>query len=82
MLKFGLLAASVGLAVAGAVFAPSPGNATSSHWTFCRGGSPTPKHVCDALKAHDKARPTRMEIKRLKSTPAQAQKISGPRRQR
>jgi hypothetical protein len=53
--------ALVTLASSGAAFAKSP---------FCYGGSPTPQHVCDVIKANQKPPHDRIErgrpVKRFK----------------
>jgi ABC-type glycerol-3-phosphate transport system substrate-binding protein len=40
-----------------AVGGPSFAAGASGHATFCKAGSPTPKYVCDALKANEKKKP-------------------------
>ena len=65
MFRISLSAAAFGVAMAMAGFAVGPASARP-HQTFCKGGSPTPKHVCDALKAHEEAKPQRATSRGVK----------------
>lgn len=73
MFKISISAAAVGVAMVMAGLASGPVSA-GPHQTFCKGGSPTPKHVCDALKAHEKAKPQRataqVKLQAVKKAPA------------
>jgi hypothetical protein len=46
---------------------PAAAAGVSGYDTFCKGGSPTPKYICDHLKAHDKKKPVR-STKALKAS--------------
>ena len=38
---------------------PASAAGVSGHATFCKAGSPTPKYICDHLKANEKKKPVR-----------------------
>lgn len=52
-------------AIFGAVtsIAASAGAATSTKSPFCFAGSPTPKYICDAIKANTKPKPAPQRVR-------------------
>jgi hypothetical protein len=48
---------AVGLIVGAMVTLASSGAAFAGNSPFCFGGSPTPKYICDLIKANQKPRP-------------------------
>lgn len=53
-----------------ASLAASAGAATVSKSPFCFAGSPTPKYVCDAIKANTKPKPAPQRVKVDTAKPA------------
>jgi hypothetical protein len=51
----GLAALALGMTVKN----PPAVAGVSGYDTFCKGGSPTPKYICDHLKANEKKKPVR-----------------------
>ncbi len=79
MLKIALPAAAFGMAMAVAGLASTPASA-GLYDNFCRAGSPTPKYICNTIKAHEKAKPQRAQIQRFNSPAAKRSTL--PRRPR
>jgi hypothetical protein len=66
-----VVAACLPLAVSQPAAAKSP---------FCFGGSPTPKHICDVMKANEKKKPFAQAGNTFASKPSQASQTSRVRR--
>ena len=56
LLRSIVLAASTALVVT-FIFGGAHAAGVSGHKTFCTGGAPTPKYICDHLKAADAKKP-------------------------